>query len=178
MDIEQGFCDKVKFFIFETASAFPASCAYKLNNTATPSLDTTTGSVFQVVQRGQSLINSMSSLLFCAIVAVVEVEVGRRMLLLIDFREFQGCELQNGGSLAKMLVRRRDSEVGMVIEYHLGDHLGRALLSSVWLGKWHSRQEFSCAAKPLPLTRLFVISLGDETTPTINLVFKMKKRIN
>ena len=126
MDIEQGFCDKVKFFIFETASAFPASCAYKLNNTATPSLDTTTGSVFQVVQRGQSLINSMSSLLFCAIVAVVEVEVGRRLLLIIDFREFQS-EPQNGGSLAKMLVRRRDSEVGMVIEYHLGDHLGRAL---------------------------------------------------
>ena len=69
----------------------------------------------------------MSSLLFCAIVAVVEVEDGRRLLLIIDFREFQGCEPQNGGSLAKMFVRRRDCEVGIVIEYHLGDHLGRAL---------------------------------------------------
>ena len=101
MDIEERFCDKVKFLIFEMASAFRDSCAYKLNNTATPPLGTTTGATFQVVQRGQSLINSMSPLLFCAIVAVVEVEVVGRFLLIIDFREFQECEPQNGGSLAR-----------------------------------------------------------------------------
>ena len=61
---------------------------------------TTTGAIFQVVKGGQSFINSMSSLLFSTIVAVVEVEVDRRHGLIVDFLQFQELKAQNDGSLA------------------------------------------------------------------------------
>ena len=60
-----------------------------MNNTATPPLDTFIGLTFQVVKCGQSLLNSMSPLLFSTIVAVVEVEVGRWHVPKVDFRQFQ-----------------------------------------------------------------------------------------
>ena len=65
-----------------------------------PPFDTTTGAIFQVVKGGQSLINSMSSLLFSTIVAVVEVEVDRRHGPIVDFLQFQELKAQNDGSLA------------------------------------------------------------------------------
>ena len=79
-----------------------ASVAYANSITlAILPLDTTTGAIFQVVKGGKSLINSMSSLLFSAIVAVVEVKVDRRHVPKVDFREFQELKAQNDGSLAK-----------------------------------------------------------------------------
>ena len=107
MDIEDRFCEKVKFFIFETASTFRDSCAYKLNNTTTPPPNTITRAIFQVVQRGQSLINSMSSSLFCVIVDVVEVEVGRRLLLIIDFRDFQELKVHRLYRIKIQLVSKK-----------------------------------------------------------------------
>ena len=62
---------------FWRVSAFRDSCAYGLNNTATPPPDTFIRAIFQVVKCEQSPIYSTASLLFSAIVAVVEVEVGR-----------------------------------------------------------------------------------------------------
>ena len=52
-------------------------CATDPNITGTSLLGTTVEEIFRIVKRQQSLFNSMSPLLFCAIVAVLEVEVGR-----------------------------------------------------------------------------------------------------
>ena len=75
--IGDRFCDKVEFLIFGRVAPFYDSCAYGLNNTATPPPDTSIGAIFQVVKCEQSPIYSTASLLFSAIAAVVEVEVGR-----------------------------------------------------------------------------------------------------
>ena len=75
MDIEGWFCDDVALLIFEMSSACCDCCAHKLNTTATPLLDTTTRAIFLIVECLKSTINSMSPLLFCAIVAMMEVEV-------------------------------------------------------------------------------------------------------
>ena len=77
------------FLILETVSAFRDSCAYEQNNTATPFPDTYIVSIFQAIKCWKSLINSMSLLPFSAIVAVEEVEVGRRQVPKVDFRECQ-----------------------------------------------------------------------------------------
>ena len=58
-------------------AAFCDSCAYGLDNTATPPPDTCIRAIFQVVKGVQSPIYSTASLLFSTIVAVVEVEVER-----------------------------------------------------------------------------------------------------
>ena len=42
----------------------------------------------------------------------------------VDFRQFQGLEAQNDDSLAKSHMWRRETEVGMVVAYHLDDRLG------------------------------------------------------
>ena len=77
IDIEDRFCDKVKFLIFEAASAFHDSFTHELNNTATPPLDTYIGAIIQAGKCVKARMKSMPSLLFVSIVAVVEVEVGR-----------------------------------------------------------------------------------------------------
>ena len=71
------FCDEVDFLIFEKVSAFRDSFTYELNSTDTPPLDKYIGSIIQAGKCAKSHSKSMPSLLFCAIVAVVEVEVGR-----------------------------------------------------------------------------------------------------
>ena len=88
MDIEGWFFDGVSLLIFERPSACCDYCAYKLNTTATPLLGTNTRAIFLIAKCRESLINSMSPLLFCAIVALEEVEVGRRHVPKVDFREF------------------------------------------------------------------------------------------
>ena len=79
-------------------------CASEVNNTATPSIDDITKGLYQVRKSGQSCISSTKSLHFCAIVAVVEVEVGQQHVPKADFRQFQECEAQNHGSLAKIHI--------------------------------------------------------------------------
>ena len=94
MDVKDRFWREIRFSIFETASAFYDSCAYGLNNTAAPPLDTITGAIFHVVQRGQYPINPMLLLLFCAIVAVVEVEVGGDKCRKSNFASFRNENLR------------------------------------------------------------------------------------
>ena len=69
----------------------------------------------------------MPSLLFVSIVAVEEVEVGRRQVPKVDFRHFQEWEAQNDGSLAKSHRWRRHAEADMVVACHLGGRLGMDL---------------------------------------------------
>ena len=102
MDIEDQFCEEVELLIFETASAFRDCDGAELNNTATPPLDTTIRAIFQDVKCWQSLINSMPSLLFFPIVALVEAEADRQHVPNVDFREFHELEAQKEGSLAKI----------------------------------------------------------------------------
>ena len=75
----------------------------------------------------------MSSLLFSAIVAVVEVKVDRRHVPKVDFREFQELKAQNDDSQAKSHIQRRCSEAGMVVACHLGGRLGMEC-GLRWLG--------------------------------------------
>ena len=63
---------------------------------------------------------STSSSHFCTIVAVEEGEVGRRHVPIIDFRQFPEWEARNNDSCGNSYIRRRDTEVCMVFEYHLG----------------------------------------------------------
>ena len=74
---------------------------------------------------------------FCSIVAVIEVNFGRVHLLEIEFREFQEYEPQNNASRAKLHIRRSDTEVGMVTEYHLGGRLGADVGCDRCVGKCH-----------------------------------------
>ena len=75
MDIEGWFCDDIALLIFEMPSACCDYCAHEINTTATPFLDAATRAMLHVVKCLKSTINSMSPLLFCAIVAMMEVEV-------------------------------------------------------------------------------------------------------
>ena len=65
----------------------------------------------------------MSSVLFSTIVAVVEVDVDRQHVPIVDFREFSELDARNQGPLAKIHAQRRDTEVGMDVGYHLGGFL-------------------------------------------------------
>ena len=98
---------------------FRDCCAPELNNTASLPLDSAIRASYQVIKCGQSPIYLASSSHIFAIVAVVEVEVGRQHMPMVDFREFQECEVQNNASCAKAHIQRRDSEVGMVFVFHL-----------------------------------------------------------
>ena len=60
----------------------------ELNKTGVLLPNTTNAATFHAVKSGPSLRKSMSSLLFCAIVAVVEVGVDRWHVPKVDFREF------------------------------------------------------------------------------------------
>ena len=53
----------------------------------------------------------------------MEVEVDRRNVPKIDFREFWEREAQNENSAAKIHIQRRDVDVGTVVVYHLGGRL-------------------------------------------------------
>ena len=59
----------------------------------------------------------------------------------VEFRDFQEQEARNKAFLAKLYTQRRDTEVGMVVAYHLGDRLG---IFFYGLGTWHSRSEILC----------------------------------
>ena len=120
VDIEDRFYREITFLIFETASAFHDSFTHGLNNTATPPLGTYIGAIIQAGKCAKDCMKSMPSLLFCAIVAVVEVETGRQHAPKVDFREFQEFEARNEGSRANPHTWRRDTEVGMVGAHHLG----------------------------------------------------------
>ena len=78
--------------IFGRVAAFCDSCAYGLNNTATPPPDTIIRAIFQVVKGAQSPIYSTAPLLFSTIVAVVEVDGASQTLVIVAFREFQESE--------------------------------------------------------------------------------------
>ena len=97
---------------------FRDCCASELINTASLPLDTTIRVSFHVIKCGQSSIYWASSSHIFAIVAVVEVEVGRQHVPKVDFREFWECEFQNNASCAKAHIQRRDPEVGMVFVFH------------------------------------------------------------
>ena len=60
---------------------------------------------------------------------MIEVDFGRPNLLKIEFREFQEFEAHNKALRAKLHIRIRDTEVGMVTEYHLWGHLGHIMVS-------------------------------------------------
>ena len=105
-------------------ATFCDSCAYELNNTPTSPHYTCIKSAYQPVKCWQSPIYSTASLLFCAILAVEEVEVGGDDAPKVDFRPFQEWEAQNDDSLANIHTQRRHAEVGMVVAYHLGGRLG------------------------------------------------------
>ena len=75
--LRADFCDEISEPELLEASTFCDCFAYGFNTTAPPPLDNTTGSIFQAVKGGQSLIKLTPSLLFFAIVDVVEAEVGR-----------------------------------------------------------------------------------------------------
>jgi len=60
---------------------------------------------------------------------VIEVDFGRPNLLKIEFREFQEFEAHNKALRAKLHIRIRDTEVGMVTAYHLWGHLGHIMVS-------------------------------------------------
>ena len=77
IDVEDRFCDRVEFLIFETASAFCNNRASELHNTVTSLPHSHIKLVFRAFRCRLSPIHSTPSLLFFAIVAVVEVEVGR-----------------------------------------------------------------------------------------------------
>ena len=46
----------------------------------------------------------------------------------VEFREFQEFEIQNDTSQAKIHMRRSDTEVGMVVAYHLCGRYGHIML--------------------------------------------------
>ena len=66
----------------------------------------------------------MATLLFCVIVAVMEVARMADDMPKVEFREFQEYEPQNDASRAKLHTRRSDTEVGVVAACHLGGLLG------------------------------------------------------
>ena len=119
--------------IFETASAFLDSCAFELNNTDITTHRACTKVPCKAVQCGISPIQLTPSLLFSTIVALVEVEVDRQHVLIVDFHEFQGIEARNEVSFAKIYVERRCTEADMVVAYHVGGRLGYGLWSSGWV---------------------------------------------
>ena len=51
----------------------------------------------------------------------------------VEFCEFQEYEPQNNASRAKLHIRRSDTEVGMVVAYHLHGRYGHIMR---WGGKW------------------------------------------
>ena len=106
--------------------SFCDCCASELNNTAMPSPHACTKPAYRTVKSGQSCICSTKSLLFCAIVAVVEFEVDRQYVAKVDFRECREREAQNEASVAKIHIWRRDIDVGMLVAYHLGGPVGTA----------------------------------------------------
>ena len=81
---------------------------------------------YQTVKSGQSSICLTKSLLFCAIVAVGEVEVDQQHLPEVDLREFWEWEAKNETPPAKINIQRRDSESRTVLAHHLGGPLGTA----------------------------------------------------
>ena len=91
VDIDDRFCDGMRFLIFERMSAHRVS---KLDTNATPSHDPISKKLHQGGESGQSPICSTQSLLFGAIVAVEEVEVVRCQVLIIRFLPVLGM----GGS--------------------------------------------------------------------------------
>ena len=66
----------------------------------------------------------------------MESDFDRRLLLTFDLCKFQKCEAQNEGSRATTHIRRRDTEVDMVVAHHLGGRLGVVVGVERWGGKW------------------------------------------
>ena len=89
IDIEDRFCRETRLLIFETASAFHDYCASELNNTATPPPQPSIKLSCQIVKGVQFPIYLAASLLFSTIVAVVEVEVGRRQVPKVELCQFK-----------------------------------------------------------------------------------------
>ena len=83
---------------------FRDCCASELNNTASLPLKTAIRASFQVIKCGQSPIYWASSSHIFAIVAVVEVEVGRQHVPKVDLHEFLECEVQNKVSCAEVHI--------------------------------------------------------------------------
>ena len=104
IDVEDRFYDKIRLLNFWRASAFCYHRASELNNTATPPPHTPTKLSRQIVKGVQSPIYLAASLLFSTIVAVVEVEVGRRQVPKVEFFQYKEWEAQNKGSLAKPYI--------------------------------------------------------------------------
>ena len=50
----------------------------------------------------------------------MEAHSGRLHLLIFDFCEFLKCEAQNEASRAKICIRRKEADMGVVAAYHLG----------------------------------------------------------
>ena len=63
---------------------------------------------YQTVKSGQSSICLTKSLLFCAIVAVGEVEVDQQRVPKVDLREFWEWEAKNEAPQANMHTQRRE----------------------------------------------------------------------
>ena len=104
---------------------FCDGCASELNNTTISLLNGNIRSIFHIVNSWLSSISSTSSSHFCAIVPVTDADFGQCHVPIGEFREFQECEAQNKASRAKLNIRRRYAEAGMLVPYHhLGGRLG------------------------------------------------------
>ena len=68
----------------------------------------------------------MLPLLFCAIVAVVEVEVDMRHAPIAEFLEFPEGEAQNKISCTNSHTGRKEYEAVVVFACHLGGLLGKS----------------------------------------------------